>query len=130
MIIPAELKYTKSDEWVKVEGKTALIGITDYAQGQLSDIVYVGYNFEKDQPIKPGDSLVTVESVKAAAEVISPLTGKVIETNLSLSSSPEVINDDPYVKGWMYKVEFNDLKEFEMLMDSKTYEKYCKTRGH
>jgi len=127
---PKNLKYTKSDEWVKIEGKQATLGITDYAQGQLSDIVYVGFNYEKGQTIKVGESIATIESVKAAAEVSSPLLGIVLEVNQSLSTSPEVINDDPYGKGWMYKMDISSTTEKSDLMDAESYDKYCDSRGH
>ncbi len=130
MNIPNNIKYTKTDEWLKIEGNVGIIGISDYAQQQLSDIVYVGFNYEKDQTFKQNDALATVESVKAAAEVNAPVSGKIIEANLSLANTPELLNKDPYEKGWMYKIEITDSESVKTLMDAQTYQKHCEDRGH
>jgi glycine cleavage system H protein len=130
MKIPADLKYTKTDEWVKVEGKIATVGVTDYAQQQLSDIVYVEITPAKGETVKKNTSCATVESVKAAADVNLPVSGKVLEVNESLSSTPEVINSDPYGKGWMVKIELSNDGEISELMDAKSYEIYCQGRSH
>lgn len=127
MNFPANLKYTKSDEWVRVEGSTAATGITDYAQDQLSDIVYVelpavGASFKQDE------AWGSVESVKAASEVKMPLSGAVTEVNASLSNSPELVNSDPYGKGWMVKFTVSDPAELNNLMDAAAYQKYCEER--
>jgi len=130
MNIPQDLKYTKSDEWIRVEGNQASMGITDYAQSQLSDIVYV------DVFVKPGDTLAqgkpvaSVESVKAASEIYLPAGGKVEAVNSELGSVPESVNKDPYGAGWMVKLTLSDPAELGSLMDSKTYEAYCAGRGH
>jgi glycine cleavage system H protein len=129
MNFPAELKYTRSDEWVRVEGHTATSGISDYAQDQLSDIVYVelpsvGASF------KQGEAWGSVESVKAAAEVNLPLSGTITEVNEALSSTPEVVNSDPYGQGWMVKFTVADPAELDGLMDAATYQKYCEERQH
>ena len=130
MNIPADLKYTKTDEWVKMEGKIATIGVTDYAQQQLSDIVYVEITPAKGESVKKNTTCATVESVKAAADVNLPVSGKVLEVNESLSSTPEVINSDPYGKAWMVKVELTNASEIAEFMDAKAYETYCQGRSH
>jgi glycine cleavage system H protein len=130
MNIPADLKYTKTDEWVKVEGKVATIGVTDYAQQQLSDIVYVEITPAKGEAVKKNASCATVESVKAAADVSLPVSGKVLEVNESLSSTPEAVNSDPYGKAWMLKIELSNTGEVVELMDAKAYDTYCQGRSH
>lgn len=128
MKTPENLKYTKTDEWVKLDGNVATIGISDYAQDQLSDIVYVEYNKDPGDSIKKDDILATIESVKAAGDVNSPLSGKVTEVNEALVDHPEFINDDPYEKAWMLKVEVSGTSEVEELMSAADYEKYCEER--
>jgi glycine cleavage system H protein len=130
MKIPADLKYTNTDEWVKVDGKIITIGITDYAQNHLSDLVYCGLKAEKDKLVSKGELIVEIDSVKASAEVNSPVSGKIIDTNQSLASTPEVINTDPYGNGWFYKVEISNLADLDKLMSAADYEKYCETRGN
>jgi glycine cleavage system H protein len=125
---PDNLKYAKTDEWVKLEGNVAMIGISDYAQDQLSDIVYVEYNKDPGDSIKKDDTLATIESVKAAGDVNAPVSGKVIEVNEALVDHPEFLNDDPYEKAWMIKVEITDSTEVDQLMSASDYEKYCKER--
>ncbi|MCZ7647565.1 MAG: glycine cleavage system protein GcvH [Planctomycetota bacterium] len=118
--VPAGLKYSKEHEWVKLEGQTAAIGITDHAQHELGDIVFV------ELP-KVGGSVTfmkpfgTVESVKAASDLFSPVTGKVVAINPQLDGAPETVNKDPYGAGWMIKVELADAKELEKLLDDKGY---------
>lgn len=128
MKTPDNLKYAKTDEWVKLEGNVATIGISDYAQDQLSDIVYVEYNKDPGDSIKKDDTLATIESVKAAGDVNAPVSGKVIEVNEALVDHPEFLNDDPYEKAWMIKVEITDSTEVDQLMSASDYEKYCKER--
>ena len=128
MKTPENLKYSKSDEWVKVDGSIATVGISDYAQDQLSDIVFIEFNLEIDEEVNQGDALATIESVKAAADVIAPISGKVLEVNSGLEDIPETINDDPYEKGWLYKIELSDPSELESLMDAASYEAYCEGR--
>ena len=130
MKIPTDLKYTNTDEWLKADGKIITIGITDYAQNHLSDLVFCGLKAEKDQKLSKGDLIVEIDSVKASAEVNAPFSGKVIETNQSLASSPEVINTDPYGNGWFYKIEISDPADLDKLMSAADYEKYCETRGN
>jgi glycine cleavage system H protein len=128
MNTPANLKYAKTDEWVKVDGNIATVGISDYAQDQLSDIVFIEFNCEIDDVINKGDALATIESVKAAADVNSPISGKILETNEGLADIPETLNDDPYEKGWLYKIEMSNPAELNELMDAAAYDKYCEGR--
>jgi glycine cleavage system H protein len=127
--VPNNLKYTDTDEWILVEGKVATIGITDYAQSQLSDIVYVEFKADVGENIKINSACVTLESVKAAADVNSPLSGKVIGVNEDLPQSMEMINSDPY-KAWMVKIEITSLAELDTLMDAAAYQAYCTERSH
>ena len=128
MNTPENLKYAKTDEWVKLEGNIAIIGISDYAQDQLSDIVYVEFNKDANEAVKKDEILSTIESVKAAGDVVSPVSGTVKEVNTVLSDKPELLNDDPYEKGWISKVEMSDPAEYESLMGAKDYETYCAGR--
>ena len=130
MNIPAELKYTKSDEWVKVAGNVATIGVTDYAQSQLSDIVFLEFSVEAENEIVKNDALATLESVKAAADITSPVSGKVIELNESLTDKFELINSDPFGEAWIVKIELSDSSELSSLLDATAYEKYCEERSH
>ncbi len=130
MNIPKELKFEKTDEWLKLEGKTATIGISDYAQEQLSDIVYVDITLSVGDKVKKGAIVATIESVKAAADVNMPVTGTVLEVNTALSDTPEKVNSDPYGAAWMVKVDLDDPQEVSSLMDGAAYEKYCAERAH
>jgi glycine cleavage system H protein len=123
MNIPSNLKYAESNEWINVEGKTATIGISDYAQNQLSDIVFAEVLVSEGDQVKKGDTIATVESVKAAADVYSPVSGTVTNVNEDLGGSPEVINTDPYGAAWIVKVKLADLGELNALLDATTYEK-------
>ena len=127
MNFPADLKYTKSDEWVREEGTTATAGITDYAQDQLSDIVYVELP-AAGSAFKQGEAWGSVESVKAASDVNLPLSGTVAAVNDALSSTPEVVNGDPYGKGWMVKFTLTNPGELSGLMDAAAYQQYCEER--
>jgi glycine cleavage system H protein len=130
MNTPQGLKYASTDEWLKVEGNIATLGVTDYAQDQLSDIVFFEATVEAGDEVKKGAVIGTIESVKAAADVSSPVSGKVIEVNEALANSPELINSDPFGGAWMLKVELTDPSEVESLMDAAAYASYCETRGH
>lgn len=130
MNTPENLKYSKTDEWVSVDGNIATIGITDYAQDQLSDIVFVEIVVSIGDTVKPGDTLASLESVKAAADVNCPVSGKVVEVNEALAQTPETVNSDPYGKAWMVKIELKDTSELGSLMDAAGYEKYCAERSH
>jgi len=125
MNVPEELLYTKEHEWTKIEGDTAVVGITDYAQHQLGDIVYVEL-VEVGKEVKQMERIGTVESVKAVNDIYSPLSGTVIEVNDSLKDHPELINQDPYGKGWMVKLKIRDISETKNLMKAGDYEKYVK----
>jgi glycine cleavage system H protein len=129
MNFPADLKYTKSDEWVRVEGNNATAGISDYAQSQLSDIVYV--EFPGIGAAHPqGEAWGSVESVKAASDVNMPLSGTVTAVNDDLKNTPEVVNGDPYGQGWMIKFTVSDPQELSGLLDAAAYQKYCEERAH
>ena len=130
MNVPAELKYAKTDEWVKIEGDTALIGVTDFAQNQLSDVVFVEINLSKGDSVKAGKVFATIESVKAASDVNLPVSGQVVEVNDKLSDSPEKINTDPYGQAWMVKVKVSAPAELDQLMDATAYQTFCASRGH
>ena len=122
MNIPADLKYTKNDEWIRVEGNVGTVGITDYAQDQLSDIVYVEIVAAEDELSEQNDTCATVESVKAAADVYLPVSGKIVAINETLADTPEVVNSDPYGEAWMVKIEISDPEELDTLLDAATYE--------
>lgn len=122
MKIPAELLYSKDHEWVKVENGKAVIGITDFAQDQLGDVVFVEVP-EVGTEIGAGDGLSTIESVKAVSDVYSPLSGKVVEANEELTDAPQLINEDAYGKGWIAVVEIADENELKELLDAAAYKK-------
>lgn len=127
-IIPTDLRYTKDDEWIRVEGDEGVVGITDYAQDSLSDIVYVELPSEGES-FQVGDTFGVVESVKAASDLYMPVSGEVIETNDDLPDTPETINTDPFGEGWMVKIKITDPSELEDLMDPESYSAYCDERG-
>ncbi|HSN95374.1 MAG TPA: glycine cleavage system protein GcvH [Anaerolineaceae bacterium] len=128
MEYPKDLKYQKTDEWVKVEGGIATIGISDYAQDSLSDVVFVEFEVEAGDTVKFGTTLATIESVKAAAEVVFPVSGTVTEINEKLPGTPEALNEEPYGKGWLCKVKLTKPEELDNLMDAKAYEAFCQDR--
>jgi glycine cleavage system H protein len=128
MNTPKDLKYNKTDEWVKINGNIATIGISDYAQDQLSDIVYIEFNKESGDKLEKGQILAIIESVKAAADVNSPISGKITDVNEELSDSPETLNEDPYEKGWLYKVELEDPSELNTLLEASEYNIFCESR--
>ena len=120
MNIPADLKYTKDHEWISVQGNTATIGITDFAQGELGDIVYIDIStVGKDVP--QHEVFGTVEAVKTVSDLFMPVTGKVLEVNKILDASPEKVNADPYGDGWMVKVELKNLSEVQALLNAAQY---------
>ncbi len=123
MNIPAELKYAKTDEWVNVDGNVATIGITEFAQDQLSDIVYVEFRVEVGDQVKKNSVCVTLESVKAAADVNLPVSGTVIEVNENLAQNMSSINEDPFGLGWMIKVEMSNPSELDGLLNAAGYQK-------
>lgn len=119
MNIPANLKYTHSHEWVKVDGDVATIGITDYAQSELGDIVFVDIN--ESVEVQAEDPIGTIEAVKTVADVFAPISGKVIEVNSKVKDSPETVNKDPYGDGWLAKMSIGDKSEIEKLLDADGY---------
>ena len=125
---PHNLKYSKTDEWVRVEGDRAFVGITDYAQDQLGDIVYIELPWQGGQSITREEKFGDLESVKATSELISPISGTVVQINEELQAHPELINDDPYDKGWMLIVELSNPTELDNLMDAKQYLEYLEGR--
>lgn len=124
---PDDLKYTENDEWIRVDGDTATIGITDYAQDQLNDLVYVEFKDVGDS-FAAGEAFGEVESVKAASEVYMPVAGEIIEINTELEGEPEIVNEDPYGNGWMVKVKVTDSANLETLMDTAAYKAFCESR--
>lgn len=128
MNIPSGFKYTSNDEWIKIDGNIGTVGITDYAQNQLSDIVFVEVVVSVGDKVKKGDTCATIESVKAAADVYMPASGKVVEVNESLPATPEAVNSDPYGAAWMVKVELSDLGELNQLLDAAGYEKHIQEK--
>ena len=129
MNIPSNLKYTKSDEWVKAEGNIATIGITDYAQDQLSDIVFWESVVDVDEELSAASNVASLESVKAAGDVATPVAGKIIELNTELDQTPEMVNSDPYGAAWMVKLEMSDPSELDALLDAAAYGKHCEDRS-
>ncbi len=125
MNIPSNLKYTKSDEWF--DPSTGAVGISDFAQSQLSDIVFVELLVEEGEEVSAGKAIASVESVKASAEIYSPVAGKVSAVNKELSDKPETLNSDPFGEGWMIKIEGGSAGD---MMDSAAYEKDCEGRAH
>lgn len=126
--IPDDLLYTKDDEWILVDGDEGVVGLTDYAQDALSDIVYVELPDEGDS-FEMGETFGVVESVKAAADLYMPVAGEVTAVNEELPDVPEVLNSDPYGEGWMVKIKIADPSELEDLMDPSAYTTYCEERG-
>ena len=120
MNIPAELKYTKDHEWVKIDGDIATVGITDFAQGELGDIVYVEVD-TLDETLEREAIFGTVEAVKTVSDLFSPLSGEIIEFNEALEDEPEKVNSDPYGEGWMVKIKFTDASEIDALLSAEDY---------
>jgi glycine cleavage system H protein len=120
---PSDYRYTKEHEWIKVDGSVGTIGITDYAQAELGDVVFVELP-KAGTLVKAGQSFGTVESVKAVSEIFSPVSGEVVETNAALADSPEKINQDPHGAAWLVRVRLADPKEISGLMDAAAYQAY------
>lgn len=121
MNIPADLKYTKDHEWVKIDGDHAIIGITDFAQGELGDVVYVEIE-TLDESLAEGEVFGTVEAVKTVSDLYMPLDGEVIEVNEGIESDPEVVNKDPYGEGWMIKIKMSDASQVDNLLSAEAYQ--------
>ena len=124
----ASLKYTDQHEWVAVDGDTATVGITDYAQGQLGDVVFVELP-DEGKSFAMGDQAAVVESVKAAAEVYAPISGEIVEVNEALNGKPELVNEDAIGDGWFFKIRIDDETELDSLMDEKEYREFVKGLG-
>ena len=122
MNIPASLKYTKDHEWISIDGEIATVGITDFAQKELGDIVYVEVE-TLDQTLDKDEVFGKVEAVKTVSDLFLPVSGEIIEFNDSLESNPEAVNSDPYGKGWMVKVKVADLSQYDELLSSEDYKK-------
>lgn len=121
MNTPAELKYTKDHEWVRIEGDVAVVGITDFAQSELGDIVFVDIQTE-GEALSKGDVFGTIEAVKTVADAYMPVSGEVVEVNAELDGAPEKVNGDPYGEGWMVKIKVSDASEFDTLLSAEQYE--------
>ena len=126
---PPELKYSKTHEWVRVEGDTATIGITDHAQSELGDIVYLGLP-EAGMTIKLDETFGEIESVKAVSELFAPITGEVVEANTGIASTTELVNEDPYGTGWLLKVKVSNPSELSELMSAEDYAKFAEANAH
>lgn len=120
MNIPADLKFTKDHEWIKIDGDTATVGITDFAQGELGDIVYVDVD-TLDDAVEEGEVFGSVEAVKTVSDLFMPLSGEVSEFNEELEDEPELVNTDPYGKGWMIKITISDASQIDNLLDAEAY---------
>ncbi|EIW18978.1 MULTISPECIES: glycine cleavage system protein GcvH [Pelosinus] len=129
MNIPKELKYSKDHEWVKVEGNVAIIGVTDFAQSQLGDVVFVELPDELST-VKVGDSFSVIESVKAVSDIYAPVSGKIVKVNQALTDSPDLINQEPYGEGWIVVIEMSDSSELDDLLDSDAYAQLAAEGGH
>lgn len=130
MSTPAALKYAKSDEWIKVEGNIGIVGISDYAQNQLSDVVFVEVRLSTGETGDKGSVFATIESVKAAADINLPVSGTIIAVNEALPDTPEIVNSDPYGAAWLVKIEISNPADLDELMSAAEYETYCQGRGH
>ena len=130
MKIESGLLYSKNDEWVRIVGDTATIGITDYAQSELSDIVFAEVSIADGEFVEAGDCIGTVESVKAASDIYTPVSGTVAEINPAVSDEPEIINKDAFGEAWFIKVALDGNADTSELMDAASYEKYCAEREH
>lgn len=121
MNIPSDLKYTKDHEWIRVEGDVATVGITDFAQGELGDIVFVEVETE-GETLDKEETFGSVEAVKTVSDLFMPVSGEVVEFNEEIESSPELVNEDPYGKGWMVKIQLSDTSELDDLLDAAAYQ--------
>jgi len=129
MNILKELKYSKDHEWVKVEGKVAIIGVTDFAQSQLGDVVFVELP-DESSTVKVGDSFSVIESVKAVSDIYAPVSGKIVKVNQALTDAPDLINQEPYGEGWIVAIEMSDSSELDALLDNNAYAQLVAEGGH
>ncbi|MBQ7575293.1 MAG: glycine cleavage system protein GcvH [Bacteroidales bacterium] len=120
MNVPANLKYTEDHEWVKVDGDVAVVGITDFAQGELGDVVFVDVQ-TAGETLAKGETFGTIEAVKTVADAFMPVSGEVLEVNEALDGAPDLVNSDPYGDGWMIKIKFSDASEFDSLLTAEQY---------
>jgi len=126
---PKDLRYSKDNEWVRLNGKIATIGITDFAQKQLGEIVFVELPRKVGDDLHADEEFGSVESVKAVSEIFAPLSGKITAINEQLNDAPETVNEDPYGEGWMMKLTITNSKEFDGLLTADQYDKYCQTEN-
>ena len=126
--IESDLLYTRDDEWIRMDGDVATVGVTDYAQDSLSDIVYLELPDAGDA-YEEGDTFGVIESVKAAADLYMPVSGEITEVNEALVDEPEAVNEDPYGRAWMVRVRLSDKSQLDELMDADAYRAYCDERG-
>ena len=129
MTNPKELRYSKDHEWLKIEGDTAIVGITDFAQKQLTDIVFVELP-EKGKHVTQGKAMAVVESVKSVSDVFAPVSGEVAEVNSELTDAPEILNKEPYEKGWIVKIKIENKEELNDLLTAEKYEGFLKETKH
>lgn len=129
MNIPENLKYTNDHEWLRVEGDTGYVGITDFAQGELGDIVFVEIE-TVGETLKKGDTFGTVEAVKTVSDIFMPVGGEILEMNSEIESSPELVNKDPYGKGWMIRIRFSDPSEIDSLLSPEAYSTLIGSGAH
>ena len=129
MNTPKELKYSSDHEWVKIDGDVAYIGVSDFAQSQLGDVVFVEIP-DEGREIKAGETFSVIESVKAVSDIIAPVSGKIVKVNDALGDTPELINQDPYGDAWIVAVELSDVSELDALLDGDAYEKLTAEGGH
>ena len=121
MNLPEDLKYSKEHEWIRVEGDEAYVGISDFAQGELGDIVYVDITSEEGETVDKDDEFGSIEAVKTTSDLFLPITGEILEVNEDLEDAPEKVNEDPYGEGWIVKIKVKDKSELDELMDSSAY---------
>ena len=123
MEVPEKLKYSNDHEWVKIEGDVGFIGVTDYAQSELGDIIYLDITASIGIDVKKDDAIGSIEAVKTVTDVYSPISGRLIDVNLSINDNPSLVNEDPYGEGWILKIEPSDIKELDELLDADAYQK-------
>jgi glycine cleavage system H protein len=121
MNIPENYRYTPDHEFVKVDGNLATVGVTDYAQGQLGDIIYIDFTKSAGDTVNAGETVCSIEAVKTVSEVFSPVSGKITEINTSINDKASAVNEDPYGKGWLFKIEMSNAGELDPLLDCKAY---------
>jgi glycine cleavage system H protein len=128
--IPENCKYSNDHEYVRVDGNAGIIGITDYAQSQLGDIIFFDCTKEVGSEVKQGEVIGSIEAVKTVAELFSPVSGKLIEVNAEVNNAPALVNEDPYGRGWLVKIEIADPSELNTLMDAASYKNYIESLSH